>query len=255
MLFTFSCSLSCALPTGVTRHLHHLPARPRNTTTPPTATTNRDNEYARAHPPNRLDSLLTALAATRNRGYKTRLYLSHPEPDIATVRKSVTRFIPPSPPPPPPCPPIEAPAPPPPPPPPVCPEPLPPPPPPPAEPEPEPDPIDVIAVDVDPSPPKKPKKKKSRSKSRSKSRDRDYEHDYERVVERDHYIPYPVRAEPQYETFRYVDAPRRWSPPQREPEPQRRPLMLEDEHQIRIRMRDQERERESSRDWDCYSRR
>ncbi|RDA89980.1 hypothetical protein CP533_0857 [Ophiocordyceps camponoti-saundersi (nom. inval.)] len=178
---------------------------------------------------------------------KRRLYLHHPEPDILVSRRRVTRIIPPSPPtppppPPPPCyerplpfivepEPVYEPAPP-------CPEP-------PALPEPEPEPelpIEVISVDVEPS-----LKKPSRSRSRSHSHHRRVRHDKEVYVERDRFIPVPVPVpvEPRYDTFRYVEGPRR-SVPTPPPPPRRAPAIDEREH-IHINVGDHRRTRDYHR--------
>jgi len=99
---------------------------------------------------------------------------------------------------------------------------------------------------------RKPKKKKSRSKSRSRDRRESFEREV--YIERDRFVPvpYPVREEPQYETFRYVDAPRRHAPQRIEyrEEPQRR--MIEDETRIHITDREREREREREGCHDQY---
>ncbi|KAK7226622.1 hypothetical protein V2G26_014625 [Clonostachys chloroleuca] len=147
-----------------------------------------------------------------NYGVKKRLYLSHPEPDVAVVRKSVTRFIPP-------------------------------------ERKPSPPPripekieIDVISVDVDP-----PTPRRKRSRSRSKRRSPRESRELERVIERDHFIPvpYPVEVEPQYDTFRYVEGPRRYEPSPSPPPPPRRAI----EEDTRIRISDRERFRDRRERW------
>ncbi len=80
----------------------------------------------------------------------------------------------------------------------------------------EPDIIDVIAVDIDPSENKSSKssRRRHRSHSRTGSRDR------ELIIERERLIPVPVRVQPELETYRYVEGPRRYSPPS--PPPPRR---------------------------------
>ncbi|GAW20695.1 hypothetical protein ANO14919_102040 [Xylariales sp. No.14919] len=163
--------------------------------------------------------------------YKKVLYLEPPFDGAVTVKRRVTTVVPPPPPPPQPQPaPVF-----------MLPEPepvptvvdvapaLPPPPPPAPLPEPvvEPDsPIDVIAVDIDPSEAGSTKSsrtsksyKSSRSSKRhSHSRDREVYIERERVVPVRVAVPYPVQAEPQYDTFRYVEAPRRYEPRRRSPD-------------------------------------
>ncbi|KYK55551.1 hypothetical protein DCS_07514 [Drechmeria coniospora] len=166
---------------------------------------------------------------------KKRLYLQHPEPDTYLTRRRITRVIPPpckeSPPnPPPPCPIIVEPVP--------APCPTPPPPPAlPALPPPEP-PIEVIAVDVEPS---DHSCKSSRSRSRSHRRSTD--HDREVYVERERFVPVPVpvpvRVEPRYDTYRYVEAPRRL-----EHVPPRRRLVEDERDRITVSIDDHYRTRE-----------
>ncbi|KAF4581169.1 hypothetical protein GQ602_007306 [Ophiocordyceps camponoti-floridani] len=176
---------------------------------------------------------------------KRRLYLQHPEPDVLVSRSRITRVIPPSPPPPPPCfnrPPTPVIVDPPPPkvcePPPVvvphCPDP-------PRLPEPKPDPpIEVIYIE----PSLKPHRSRSRSRSHSHHRER---RDKEVYVERDRYIPVPVPVEPRYETYRYVEGPRR-SVPSPPPPPVRRPAIGYDEREhIHINVDDHRRSRDYNR--------
>ncbi|EFZ00208.2 hypothetical protein MAA_03985 [Metarhizium robertsii ARSEF 23] len=180
----------------------------------------------------------------RHHGTKKRLYLSRPEPDVLTSRRRVTRIIPPTPPPceePVPVPVIEEPA---------EPEPCPPAPcpSPPALPAPEPQ-IEVIAVDVEPS-------VKSSKSSRSRSRGHSHTREKEVYVERDRFVPVPVPVpvEPRYETYRYVEAPRRYVEPPRERK------MIEDNKErvthVHVHTEDREtsRERRAYRDRDCYDR-
>ncbi|QPG99833.1 hypothetical protein C2857_002671 [Epichloe festucae Fl1] len=187
-------------------------------------------------------------------GTKKRLYLSRPEPDLLTTRRQITRFIPrtPSPPPCPPPPPIEEPCP-------VVEEPSPPCPPP-ALPEPEPEPepqIEVIAVDVEPSIKSSKSSKSSRSRSRGHSHSR---REKEIYIERDRFIPVPVPVpvEPEHDTFRYVEAPRRYIEPPSPP-----PRRIEDRNgttHVHIRTEDRERSGGYCRDYrerdiyDCYRR-
>lgn len=150
------------------------------------------------------------MAYEKHYSSKKRLYLEPPIPGSKTVRTKITRILPaPAPPPPPPAP-VKVLPPPPPPPPPVV-IPLPPPPP------KEPDTIDVIAVDVDPP---KPRRRHRRPRSSASSSSSSSEREV--IIERDRYIPVPVRV-PEYETFRYVEAPRRprsLPPPPPPPEPE-----------------------------------
>ncbi|CAK7198657.1 hypothetical protein SEUCBS139899_001321 [Sporothrix eucalyptigena] len=187
------------------------------------------------------------VAVPRHRHGKKYLYLEPPIHGSKTVRTRVTTIIPPlrkaaSPPPPPP-PPVQLP--------PIiiqAPPPLPPPlppvvveaPPPPVEEEPtvveesDDDTIDVIAVDVEPEP-EKPKKPRKRSRSRRREVERETVYvERERLVPVHVPVPMPMTVkmrrrqpsppstppppppppprQPEYETFRYIDAPRR-SPP------------------------------------------
>ncbi|KHN95338.1 uncharacterized protein MAM_06842 [Metarhizium album ARSEF 1941] len=190
---------------------------------------------------------LTYPLAGRRNGAKTRLYLARPEPDIVTSRRRVTRIIPPTPPPceePIPVPVVEEPAPEP------CPCPPAPCPSPPALPAPEPQ-IEVIAVDVEP-------RVKSAKSSRSRSRSRSHVREKEVYVKRDRFIPVPVPvpvpAESRYETYRYVEAPRRCVEPPRERK------MIEDNQErvthVHVHTEDREasRDRRPFRDRDYYDR-
>lgn len=175
---------------------------------------------------------------------KKRLYLEHPPPDVAYIHRRVTRYIPPSPP----AVVIEEPLPPPvvleplPPPPPVVYEPPPPPPlelpapppPPPIIPLPEPDPIEVIAVDVEPSRRKRSPKRRSRSRSHS-TREKEVYIERERLIP----VPVPVPVEPKYDTYRYVEGPRRYI----EAPPPQRKMITEDERE-HIVVRDHRRMQE-----------
>ncbi|EGY23104.1 uncharacterized protein VDAG_04542 [Verticillium dahliae VdLs.17] len=126
---------------------------------------------------------------------------------------------------------------PPPPPPPVICEPLPPPPPPVCPPSPEPG-IEVIAVDVDPV---EKKRRRRRSHSRhSGSHSREVYIEREKIVPVRVPVPVPQPQQPEYETFRYVDAPRR-SPPRIMPAP---PREEREEDRMRIMIHDRRRERE-----------
>lgn len=161
---------------------------------------------------------------------KKRLYLEPPRNGSETIRRRVTTIIPA---PAPPCPP------------PVIVEPCPPPPPlclpPPPKPA-EPETIDVIAVDVAPS---ERSSKSSRSRSRGRRASHDWEREREVYVERQTFVP--VRVQPEYETYRYVEGPRRPpapSPP-RSPPPRRR--SVEGGERINILIEDRHREREYSR--------
>ncbi|KAI8635399.1 hypothetical protein F5Y19DRAFT_10561 [Xylariaceae sp. FL1651] len=158
--------------------------------------------------------------------YKKVLYLEPPFDGSVTVKRRVTTIVPPPPPPPPPAPILREPEP-------TIIEVAPPPPPPPApvyhppEPEPEPDsPIDVIAVDVDPSEAGSIKSSKTSKTSRSSkssrtsrghshSREREVYIERERIVPVRVPVPYPVQVEPEYDTYRYVEAPRRYEPRRR----------------------------------------
>ncbi|KAI0107610.1 hypothetical protein GGR51DRAFT_516200 [Nemania sp. FL0031] len=173
--------------------------------------------------------------------YKKVLYLEPPFDGAVTVKRRVTTIVPPPQPPPPPAPaPIL-----------YEPEPAPSiidvappmvPYPPPAfipEPEVEPEsPIDVIAVDIDPSEARSTKSSRSSksynssrsSKRHSNSRDREVFIERERVVPVRVPVPYPVQVEPQYDTFRYVEAPRRYEPRRRSPEHE---IIIEDQHRRR----------------------
>ncbi|TGJ79382.1 hypothetical protein E0Z10_g9383 [Xylaria hypoxylon] len=113
------------------------------------------------------------------------------------------------------------------------------------EPQVEPDsPIDVIAVDIEPSEAGSTKSsrtsksyKSSRSgKRHSHSRDREVYIERERVVPVPVRVPvpYPVQAEPQYDTFRYIEAPRRYEPRHQSPD---REIIIED-HRRRRYIRD-----------------
>lgn len=168
---------------------------------------------------------------------KKRLYLQGPPTHGATwVRTRETHIIPPPPPPPPP---VVIPAPPPPP---VIELPPPPPPPPPIViPAKEPDIIDVIAVDVEPRRKKKSHKPRSRSRSRSRSSRRE-----EVYIERERIVPVPVpvpvRERQEYETYRYVEGPKRLPAPS----PVRRPWREEEDREVGVHVRVSEREREVS---------
>ncbi|KAL6791249.1 hypothetical protein GGI42DRAFT_188420 [Trichoderma sp. SZMC 28013] len=142
-------------------------------------------------------------------------------------------------------------------------------------PSPEPEFIEVIAVSEDEKDDKKKKKKKknkdkhhhrsksrssisshSRSRSRSHHRHRDDDElssryndrdshrdveesrDREVYIERERYIPYPVPMEPQYKTYRYVDAPR--SPARRRASPSPPRFVEEDRERDYIRIKDRE---------------
>ncbi|KAK9778424.1 hypothetical protein AB5N19_00401 [Seiridium cardinale] len=192
-------------------------------------------------------SVVEAPRKERYHKYKKRLYLEPPTNGSVTTRTRITTVVPPPKPivipqpepepvivaPPPPPPPVIV-APPPPPPPPPAPEPVivapPPPPPPPPE-----DTIEVIAVDVDPSvkshkshkSSKSSRSSRSRSHSRVDSREREVYIEREKLVPVRVPVPYPVRAEPDYETFRYVDAPRRFEP---RPRSHEREIIIEDRH-------------------------
>lgn len=197
----------------------------------------------------------------KEKRYKKKVvYLEPPTPGSVTLRRKITTVVPaPSPPPPPPViveppppPPVLALPPPPPPPPPVFERPpppvfLPPPPPPP----PARDEIDVIAVDVEPSEKSKSSRrssssssssssKSSKKTSRSQSRSRYDERERELIIERDRYVPVPVRRD--YETYRYVEGPpqRRYLPAP--PSPPRR--LEEDRERITINIEDRRRARE-----------
>lgn len=89
-------------------------------------------------------------------------------------------------------------------------------------------------MDVDPS---ERRRRRRRSHSRH-SRSREVYIEREKLVPIRVPVPVPVRQEPQYDTFRYVDAPRRPSPPRICPPPER-----EDER-MRIMIHDRRRERE-----------
>jgi hypothetical protein len=166
------------------------------------------------------------------------LYLEPPRNRVATVRKKVTRIIPPPPPPPPviiekpPPPVVEAP------------------PPPPALPPPVVEEvdntIDVIAVDVDPSEKSSKSSKSSATKSsRSRSHSRRGSRDREVIIERERLVPVPVAVpvRQELETFRYVEGPRRYSPPS----PPRRPSA--DHERINIRIEERRRSRDRGYYW------
>ncbi|KLU85071.1 hypothetical protein MAPG_04103 [Magnaporthiopsis poae ATCC 64411] len=118
----------------------------------------------------------------------------------------------------------------------------------------EPETIDVISVDVDPKPEKKKKKKKEkrhhtrRERSRSSSRS---SHSHEVYVERERIVPMPVpvvvRREPEYETFRYVEAapprPMRYLPAPPSP-PRSRSRSRDSDERLRVSIHDQHRRRE-----------
>ncbi|RSL96524.1 hypothetical protein CDV31_013446, partial [Fusarium ambrosium] len=87
------------------------------------------------------------------------------------------------------------------------------------------------------------KKKKPKSRSHSRHSHRSHDLDRERVIERERIVPVPVPVpvEPRYDTYRYVDGPRRLpapSPPRRVSPPRR---MIEDDR-TRIFISDRERE-------------
>ncbi|KAI1824470.1 hypothetical protein F4861DRAFT_254992 [Xylaria intraflava] len=180
--------------------------------------------------------------------YKKVLYLEPPSDGAVTVKRRITTIIPPSRLPPAPAPPapitatpsvvsrhrtastiVDA---------------VPPPPPraPLPEREVEPDsPIDIIAVDVDPSESGSTKSSRSSKSHRSshssrsydRSRNRDVYIERERVVPIRVAVPYPV-AEPQYDTYRYVEAPRgyeRYEPRRRSPD---REVLIDDHHRRRV---------------------
>jgi hypothetical protein len=135
--------------------------------------------------------------------YKKVLYLEPPTNGSKTVRTRITTVIPaPAPPPSPPA--------------------LP-------EPEPECDSIEVIAVDVEPSVRSHKSSKSSKSSRSSRSRSHGRVDTREVYIEREKLVPvpmpYPVRVEPDYETYRYVDAPRRYEPRRRSHE---REIIIED---------------------------
>ncbi|KAI1111335.1 hypothetical protein F5Y14DRAFT_313799 [Nemania sp. NC0429] len=162
------------------------------------------------------------------RKYKKVLYLEPPFDGAVTVKKRVTTIVPPPQPPPPPpafMMPVQP-----------QPEPVPsiidvaplppraPRPPPAFTPEEEPEsPIDVIAVDVDPSEAGSSRTSKSSRSSHGGSKRHSRSRDCEVYVERERLVPvpvrvpvpYPVAAEPPYDTFRYVEAPRHYEPPRR----------------------------------------
>ncbi|KAI1161383.1 hypothetical protein F5B18DRAFT_628363 [Nemania serpens] len=169
--------------------------------------------------------------------YKNVLYLEPPFNGAVTMKRRVTTIVPPPQPPPPP--PAFMP---------VRPEPEPVPsiidvappraphPPPAFMPEHE-SPIDVIAVDVDPSEAgsiKSSRTSKSSKSSRSSKR-HSRSRDCEVYVERERLVPvpvrvpvpYPVPAEPQYDTFRYVEAPRHYEPRRRSLD---HDIIIEDHH-------------------------
>ncbi len=184
--------------------------------------------------------------------YKKVLYLEPPFNGAVTVKRRVTTIIPPPQPPPPPPAPI-----------PVLPEPepepepaptiidiappLPPPLPPAPIPEPEVEPdssIDVIAVDIDPSEAGSTKSSRTSSKSYKSSRSgrrHGHSRDHEVYIERERIVPvrvpvpYPVQAEPQYDTYRYIEAPRRYEPRRRSPD--QHEIVIED-HRRRRYIRD-----------------
>jgi hypothetical protein len=111
----------------------------------------------------------------------------------------------------------------------------------------------VIAVDVEPSEKSKSsrrssssssssssKSSKKTSRSHSHSRSHYDERERELIIERDRYVPVPVRRE--YETYRYVEGPpqRRYLPAP--PSPPRR--IEEDRERITINIEDRRRARE-----------
>ncbi|KAI2636030.1 hypothetical protein GGS21DRAFT_514260 [Xylaria nigripes] len=98
-------------------------------------------------------------------------------------------------------------------------------------------PIDIIAVDVDPSETASTKSSRTSkshrssrsSKSHSHSRGREVYIERERVVPIRVAVPYPV-AEPQYDTYRYVEAPPRYEPRRRSPD---REIVIDDHRRQR----------------------
>ena len=99
----------------------------------------------------------------------------------------------------------------------------------------EPEQIDVIAVDVAKSE-KSTRSSKSSRTSHSRSRSHVDSREREVYIERERIVPVPVRVQPEFETFRYVDAPRRWSPPsppRREVSQERERIIVEDHRRTR----------------------
>ncbi|KAI1142916.1 hypothetical protein F5Y05DRAFT_136228 [Hypoxylon sp. FL0543] len=183
----------------------------------------------------------TAPREKRYHKYKKVLYMEPPTNGSKTVRTRITTIVPPpapapqpSPSPPPVMLPEPKPQPPP-----VIVEPLPPPPPPvyyppPPPPEPEQTEIEVIAVDVDPDQESTTSRssrssssksslrssKSSRSSSGRHGRDREVYIERERIVPVRVPVPYHVHhveieQAPQQDSFRYIEAPRRYEPPRR----------------------------------------
>ncbi|KAL2275913.1 hypothetical protein FJTKL_01460 [Diaporthe vaccinii] len=215
--------------------------------------------YSYNHKPLQFPGLHLIMPVKEKRYKKKVVYLEPPTPGSVTLRRKITTVVPapapPSPPPvvvePPPPPPVLALPPPPPPPPPVFMRPpppvfLPPPPAPPSRDE-----IDVIAVDVEPSEKSKSSRrssssssssssKSSKKTSRSQSRSRYDERERELIIERDRFVPVPVRRD--YETYRYVEGPpqRRYLPAP--PSPPKR--LEEDRERITINIEDRRRARE-----------